>query len=243
MCLSLGADIRLAGESAVFCGAGISNGLTGTELGVSWLLPRAVGNLPRVRDPAHRQEGRGRRGAPDRHGVPGAAGRRAARTRRRYGRGHVRLQPVRPDPDQGHHVGGHGGGQPRGPPWTSRTGPSCWPDTPGTSTRPRRPSRRSDLPSTPSSEAGPSMAKARRGGKRSRPAAESLPRPAPGGSTGGPTAGRRPASPPRTRPTGPPSSLRLDQGADLDPYRCGILRGLAPGESHGRPTDCTVRTV
>ena len=44
MCLSLGADIRLAGRSAVFCGAGISNGLSGTELGVSWLLPRAVGS-------------------------------------------------------------------------------------------------------------------------------------------------------------------------------------------------------
>jgi enoyl-CoA hydratase len=43
MCLSLGADIRLAAESAVFCGAGINNGLAGTELGVSWLLPRAVG--------------------------------------------------------------------------------------------------------------------------------------------------------------------------------------------------------
>jgi enoyl-CoA hydratase len=43
MCLSLGADIRLAGRSAMFCGAGISNGLSGTELGVSWLLPRAVG--------------------------------------------------------------------------------------------------------------------------------------------------------------------------------------------------------
>ena len=43
MCLSLGADIRLAGRSAVFCGAGITNGLTGCELGVSWLLPRAVG--------------------------------------------------------------------------------------------------------------------------------------------------------------------------------------------------------
>ena len=43
MCLTLGADIRLAGQSAVFCNAGISNGLAGTELGVSWLLPRAVG--------------------------------------------------------------------------------------------------------------------------------------------------------------------------------------------------------
>jgi enoyl-CoA hydratase len=43
MCLSLGADIRLAGRSAMFCNAGINNGLAGTELGVSWLLPRAVG--------------------------------------------------------------------------------------------------------------------------------------------------------------------------------------------------------
>jgi enoyl-CoA hydratase len=43
MCLMLGADLRLAGESARFCGAGITNGLTGTELGVSWLLPRLIG--------------------------------------------------------------------------------------------------------------------------------------------------------------------------------------------------------
>ncbi len=43
MCLTLGADIRLAGRSAVFCGAGITNGLSGCELGVSWLLHRAVG--------------------------------------------------------------------------------------------------------------------------------------------------------------------------------------------------------
>lgn len=43
MCLPLGADIRIAGESAVFRGAGINNGLTGTELGVSFLLPRLIG--------------------------------------------------------------------------------------------------------------------------------------------------------------------------------------------------------
>lgn len=43
MCLTLGADIRIAGESAVFCSAGINNGLTSTELGVSYLLPRAIG--------------------------------------------------------------------------------------------------------------------------------------------------------------------------------------------------------
>jgi enoyl-CoA hydratase len=43
MCLTLGADIRIAGESAVFNGAGINNGLSGTELGVSFLLPRLIG--------------------------------------------------------------------------------------------------------------------------------------------------------------------------------------------------------
>ena len=43
MCLCLGADIRYAAESAQFCSAGIVNGLTSTELGVTYLLPRAVG--------------------------------------------------------------------------------------------------------------------------------------------------------------------------------------------------------
>jgi len=43
LCLMLGADLRLAGASARFRSAGISNGLSGTELGVSWLLPRLIG--------------------------------------------------------------------------------------------------------------------------------------------------------------------------------------------------------
>jgi enoyl-CoA hydratase len=43
MCMTLGADIRIAGESAVFCGAGVLNGLTASELGVTYLLPRAIG--------------------------------------------------------------------------------------------------------------------------------------------------------------------------------------------------------
>lgn len=43
MCLPLGADIRFAGESAAFLSAGITNGLSGTELGVSYLLPRLIG--------------------------------------------------------------------------------------------------------------------------------------------------------------------------------------------------------
>lgn len=44
LCLTLGADIRLAGESAYFRAAGINNGLTATELGLSFLLPRAIGS-------------------------------------------------------------------------------------------------------------------------------------------------------------------------------------------------------
>jgi enoyl-CoA hydratase len=43
MCLALGADLRIASESARFNSTGIVNGLSSTELGVSWLLPRLVG--------------------------------------------------------------------------------------------------------------------------------------------------------------------------------------------------------
>ena len=43
MCLTLAADLRIASESAVFNATGIVNGLTSTELGASWLLPRLIG--------------------------------------------------------------------------------------------------------------------------------------------------------------------------------------------------------
>jgi len=43
MCLALGADLRFASESARFNSTGIVNGLTSTEMGVSWLLPRLIG--------------------------------------------------------------------------------------------------------------------------------------------------------------------------------------------------------
>jgi len=42
-CLALSADIRVAADSAYFRAAGINNGLTSAELGLSFLLPRAVG--------------------------------------------------------------------------------------------------------------------------------------------------------------------------------------------------------
>lgn len=44
MCLTLGADVRIAAQSAYFRAAGINNGLTATELGLSFLLPRAIGS-------------------------------------------------------------------------------------------------------------------------------------------------------------------------------------------------------
>ncbi len=43
MCLALGADLRLAASEAEFNATGIVNGLTSTEMGASWLLPRLVG--------------------------------------------------------------------------------------------------------------------------------------------------------------------------------------------------------
>jgi enoyl-CoA hydratase len=43
MCLALGADIRMAAEGARLNATGIVNGLTSTEMGASWLLPRLVG--------------------------------------------------------------------------------------------------------------------------------------------------------------------------------------------------------
>lgn len=43
-CLSLAADIRVASDAAFFRAAGINNGLTSTELGLGFLLPRAIGS-------------------------------------------------------------------------------------------------------------------------------------------------------------------------------------------------------
>ena len=43
MCLSLAAELRFAAEGARFNATGIVNGLTSTEMGASWLLPRLVG--------------------------------------------------------------------------------------------------------------------------------------------------------------------------------------------------------
>jgi enoyl-CoA hydratase len=43
-CLALAFDIRVASTEAYFRAAGINNGLSSTELGLSYLLPRAIGS-------------------------------------------------------------------------------------------------------------------------------------------------------------------------------------------------------
>lgn len=43
-CLAMAADIRLVADSAYFRAAGVNNGLTSSELGISYLLPRAIGS-------------------------------------------------------------------------------------------------------------------------------------------------------------------------------------------------------
>jgi enoyl-CoA hydratase len=44
LCLATACDIRIASDRAYFRAAGINNGLTSTELGLSYLLPRAIGS-------------------------------------------------------------------------------------------------------------------------------------------------------------------------------------------------------
>lgn len=43
-CLSMMTDIRIASTEAIFRAAGINNGLTSAELGLSYTLPRAIGS-------------------------------------------------------------------------------------------------------------------------------------------------------------------------------------------------------
>ena len=43
MCLGLGADLRIAADSAEFNATGIVNGLTSAEMGAGWILPRLIG--------------------------------------------------------------------------------------------------------------------------------------------------------------------------------------------------------
>ena len=76
-CLACACDIRVASPQAYFRAAGINNGLTASELGISYLFPREVGAVARLRDHAHRPRRRRRGSRTHRAGVEGC-GRRAA---------------------------------------------------------------------------------------------------------------------------------------------------------------------
>ena len=86
MCLSLGADIRLAGRSAVFCGAGDHQRADRVRARGQLAAPPGRRYVALERDPPHRAEGGRRRGRADRTGLPGAGRRRGARPGRRHGR-------------------------------------------------------------------------------------------------------------------------------------------------------------
>jgi len=43
-CLALATDVRIASDGTYFRAAGINNGLTASELGISYLLPRVIGS-------------------------------------------------------------------------------------------------------------------------------------------------------------------------------------------------------
>ena len=105
MCLALGAELRIAAASATFNATGIVNGLTSTELGASWLLPRLVGAAH-----SHDLLLTGRRVDADDAFRMGLVSRvfsdddlidRGPRHRR----ADVQVQPVRARDDQGHPVG------------------------------------------------------------------------------------------------------------------------------------------
>jgi enoyl-CoA hydratase len=44
LALACAADVRVAGESARFCSAFIRTGLSGTDIGITYLLPKLIGN-------------------------------------------------------------------------------------------------------------------------------------------------------------------------------------------------------
>ena len=69
--LSLACDLRIAARSATFCSAFIKTGLTGTDIGVTYLLPRLIGASRALRPDRHRPHGRRRHRRAPRHRVAG----------------------------------------------------------------------------------------------------------------------------------------------------------------------------
>jgi enoyl-CoA hydratase len=108
LCLALACDIRVAASGAYFRAAGINNGLTASELGLSYLLPRAIGSsrafeLMLTGRDVDAQEARTR--------WPGVAGRARGGPARGVlpdGRGHRGVLPAGNRVDQAHTVDWNG---------------------------------------------------------------------------------------------------------------------------------------
>ena len=79
VCLALACDIRVAADGAYFRAAGINNGLTASELGLSYLLPRAIGTSRAFELMLTGRDVDAARGRAHRPGVARGARRRPAR--------------------------------------------------------------------------------------------------------------------------------------------------------------------
>ena len=104
-CLAVATDIRIGSDTAYFRAAGINNGLTANELGISYLLPTPDRVLARVRHPALGSRRRRRGSGAHRADLAARARRPAARALLRARRGDHRLQPRRRGAHQAAAVG------------------------------------------------------------------------------------------------------------------------------------------
>ena len=68
--LACATDVRFAAESARFCSAFIRTGMTGTDIGITYLLPRLIGSVAGVRHDRDRPRGRRERGREDGDRLP-----------------------------------------------------------------------------------------------------------------------------------------------------------------------------
>ena len=233
----------------MFCGAGISNGLTGAELGVSWLLPRAVGTSSSAEILLTGKQGR----MPTRRDRIGLVSQVLADDEVldaavAMAEGMCAFSPFGLALTKDTLWAVAGGGE---PPGRRRPGE---PD-PAAGRSHRQPRRgRGGLQGEASPRlhrvAGRPVAKARRGGEAPRPPRGTDDR-RPGrrraGSTGGPTVQPKTALPPPSEANRSLLQARLEDGVPSSTPTGAASAGVAPGQpartDRRAPIDCTVQTV
>ena len=144
LCLALACDVRIAAESAYFRAAGINNGLTASELGLSYLLPRAIGSSRAAEIMLTGRDVDAAEAAAHRPGLPGRPRRPADRQRARDGGVHHPVEPTGRGADQAHAPGQPRRRQPRAAHARRRASASCsCGSSRRTSRKPSTPARRS----------------------------------------------------------------------------------------------------